>query len=215
MLGWLRFLMQMHSALDLVPARRLYQPLNTLAIRCRRAFVSSLAAVLVPSFLAAQGPISFQYLYDDLNQLVKVVDSTGTAIDYVPDAVGNIVQINRSLVQPGALTLFSIAPLQAPAGNTVTIRGQGFNTVLAVNIVLVNGTAGSVISATTTTPVVQLPRNVTTGPITVTVGKHHRYLRYQLHCSCIEQIYAHSVDERLGACRILTFQVRRCCNFRS
>ena len=39
-----------------------------------------------------QVPITFQYFYDDLGQLTKVVDSTGTVIEYVYDEVGNILE---------------------------------------------------------------------------------------------------------------------------
>jgi len=117
-----------------------------------------------------QSPVSFQYYYDDLNQLVRVVDSTGVVIQYVYDSVGNILQINRSTVQPGALTIFNITPLQAPAGTTVTIQGQGFSTVLTANTVLVNGVAATVISATATTLVLRLPVNATSGPVSVQVG---------------------------------------------
>jgi Rhs family protein len=41
----------------------------------------------------AQTPITFQYAYDDTGQLIKVVDSTGIAIDYFYDAVGNMLAI--------------------------------------------------------------------------------------------------------------------------
>jgi len=36
-----------------------------------------------------------RYIYDDLNRLIGVVDAQGIAAEYVHDAVGNILQINR------------------------------------------------------------------------------------------------------------------------
>jgi len=48
-------------------------------------FIATACSVLAQS-------ITFQYFYDDLNQLVKVVDSMGVVIQYVYDPVGNILQ---------------------------------------------------------------------------------------------------------------------------
>jgi YD repeat-containing protein len=129
-----------------------------------------LTLALLPTSVLAQQPITFQYIYDDLNQLSKVIDSTGVVIQYVYDPVGNILQINRSTVQPGVLTIFNITPLEAGAGATFTIQGQGFSTVLSANTVLVNGVAATVLSASATTLVIQLPANATSGAVSVKVG---------------------------------------------
>src|SRR5258708_2129009 len=94
------------------------------AISC--AVVCALCA-FVPMALA-QSPITFQYFYDDLNQLVRVVDSTGVVVEYAYDSVGNILQINRSNVTPGALAIFSATPQTIATGGTITIQGQGFST---------------------------------------------------------------------------------------
>src|SRR2546425_5279340 len=65
----------------------------------------------VPSF--TQVPITFQYFYDDTGQLMKVVDSTGVVVDYVYDAVGNMLEVKRSsLANPGGLQIFSFTPQQ-------------------------------------------------------------------------------------------------------
>lgn len=89
------------------------------------------------SVLLGQTPISFQYFYDDLNQLVKVVDSTGVVVSYVYDPVGNIQQIVRSTVAPGALTIFNITPQTVTTGGTITIQGQGFSSTPSANTVLI------------------------------------------------------------------------------
>src|SRR5215472_17084313 len=82
-------------------------------------------ALAVP--LLAQASISFQYFYDDLNQLTKVVDSTGVVVQYAYDAAGNVTQISRSMVAPGQLSIFNFTPQQAGPLTTVTIQGQGFS----------------------------------------------------------------------------------------
>ena len=75
--------------------------------------------------LLAQGPIGFQYFYDDLNQLIKVIDSTGVVIDYSYDAVGNITQIKRSTPPAGALSVFNFTPQQGGPGTSVTTPAGG------------------------------------------------------------------------------------------
>ena len=135
-------------------------------MRPRLAFLTFLAAAV----LRAQSPITFQYIYDDLNQLTKVIDSTGVVVQYVYDPVGNILQINRSTLVPGALTIFNISPSQAPTGTNVTIQGQGFSVNSALDIVTIGGVAVTVVSATATTLVVVIPAGAMSGPIKVTVG---------------------------------------------
>src|SRR5712692_605923 len=120
--------------------------------------------------LLAQQPITFQYFYDELGQLTRVVDSTGVSVQYVYDPVGNMLQISRSTITPGALTIFNFTPQQGGPLSTVTISGQGFSTTQSLNTVLFNGVAATVLSATATTLVVSVPSNATTGPISVTVG---------------------------------------------
>lgn len=126
---------------------------------------------LVMGTVFAEGPITFQYLYDDRNQLSKVIDSTGIVIEYIYDSVGNILEVRRStLAQPGALTIFNITPQQGGPASTVTIQGQGFSTTPASNAVRFNGVATTVLSATANTLVVVVPSGATTGPVSVTVG---------------------------------------------
>lgn len=129
-----------------------------------------MAALICGLGLYAQAPITFQYFYDDTGQLIKAVDSTGVVIEYVYDAVGNMLQIKRSTVGAGALTIFNFTPQQGGPFATVTILGQGFSTTASANTVLFNGVAGTVLSATSTTLVVSVPANATAGPISVTVG---------------------------------------------
>jgi YD repeat-containing protein len=118
----------------------------------------------------AQTPITFQYVYDEIGQLIKVVDSTGVAIDYVYDSVGNMTQVNRSTVAPGALSIFGFSPAQGGPLSQVVIQGQGFSLTPSANIVRFNGVAATVVSATATNLVVTVPAGATSGPISVSVG---------------------------------------------
>jgi YD repeat-containing protein len=120
--------------------------------------------------ILAQQPITFQYFYDDLNQLSRVVDSTGIVIEYNYDGVGNILQINRSTISPGSLTIFNATPRAAATGGTIIIQGQGFSPDAALDRVTVGGAPVTVISATSTTLVLLIPNKGMSGPIAVMVG---------------------------------------------
>jgi YD repeat-containing protein len=135
------------------------------------AFCAACLALFVVAWVVrAQGPITFQYFYDDLNQLTKVVDSTGAVVQYAYDPAGNITQITRSTVVPGQLSIFNFTPLQGGPLTTVTIQGQGFSPTPSANSVFFNGIAAAVVSAAATELVVTAPSGATTGPITVKVG---------------------------------------------
>lgn len=118
----------------------------------------------------AQTNTAFQYFYDDLGQLTKVVDSTGTVIEYVYDPVGNILQIRRSTIAPGTLAIFNFTPQSGGPAQTVSMQGQGFDPIPANNVVQFNGTAASVLAASSTNLTAAVPLGATTGPISVTVA---------------------------------------------
>jgi YD repeat-containing protein len=121
--------------------------------------------------LHAQTSVTFQYFYDDLGQLIKVIDSAGNEIDYQYDAVGNILQITRTTAPaPGVLAILDFTPQQGGVGETVTIQGQNFSATAGANIVKFNGTQTTVTAATATSLTVTVPSGATTGPITVSVG---------------------------------------------
>src|ERR1039458_1326296 len=134
-----------------------------------RLFLCS--ALVMCAALPAQQLITFQYFYDDLGQLVKVIDSAGNEIDYVYDAVGNQTEIKRGAAPAaGTLAILSFTPQLGPAGAMVTIQGQGFSVTPSSNTVKFNGVAATVVSATTSTLVVTVPPTATTGPISVTLA---------------------------------------------
>src|SRR5271157_3460001 len=119
--------------------------------------------------MPGQTPTVFQYFYDDLGQLTKVIDSTGIEIDYVYDSVGNILQINRGKA-PTGLAILDFTPQQGPVGINVTIQGQNFSSTPSQNTVKFNGAVATVVSANTTTLVATVPATATTGLISVTVN---------------------------------------------
>ncbi|MEX6690330.1 FG-GAP-like repeat-containing protein [Danxiaibacter flavus] len=64
----------------------------------------------------------------------------------------------------------SFSPLSGLPGSTVTINGSGFSSMAAENIVLIGGTRAYVIAASANKLTVQVPRGITTKPISVTVN---------------------------------------------
>ena len=59
---------------------------------------SSLVAVLFCAHVLAE---TFQYIYDETGQLIKVIDSTGMVIKYVCDDVGNLLVFKYFAVNSG------------------------------------------------------------------------------------------------------------------
>jgi YD repeat-containing protein len=111
-----------------------------------------------------------RHFFDDGGQLVRALDSNGTLIEYVYDPSGNLAQVNRSSIAPGALSALYFSPRAAGPGQSVTLYGQNFSPILAQNRVTVNGIEAAIIAATTNRLVFIVPPNATAGPISVTVG---------------------------------------------
>src|SRR5579872_7047457 len=84
------------------------------------------AGVLLLTACAMAQPVGLRYFYDDANQLFRVLDSTGTLVEYTYDPNGNITAVTRSTLAPSSLAILNVVPLSGPAGQTVTIYGQNF-----------------------------------------------------------------------------------------
>jgi YD repeat-containing protein len=137
---------------------------------CRVGFAAVILSVLLPSAASlAQSP-SFRYFYDDSAQMFRVLDSTGTLLQYTYDPNGNITQINRSTVAPSSLSILSLAPFSGTSGQAITIYGQNFRSTPSANTVMINGVAATVISASSTAIVVTVPTGATSGLVSVTVN---------------------------------------------
>src|SRR2546422_2418837 len=53
-------------------------------------------AMLFATSALGQVPATFQYFYDELGQLIAVIDSQGHTVIYEYDAVGNLLAIRRN-----------------------------------------------------------------------------------------------------------------------
>jgi len=113
---------------------------------------------------------TFRYFYDDANELFRVLDSTGTLIEYDYDPSGNITQVNRSTVSPSSLAILNVTPLSGGTGQNVTIYGQNFSPSAAGDVVQFGGVMATVVSASSGALVVQVPAGFSTGQVTVTVN---------------------------------------------
>ena len=125
-----------------------------------------LAATLV--FSAAPALADIQYIYDAAGRLAQVVAADGTSAVYLYDSAGNITGIQRLAANQLALTAFS--PTGGGPGTQVTLQGTGFSTTASANVVKFNGTTASVLAATVTQLIVQVPGGATSGLISLTVG---------------------------------------------
>ncbi|MEM6842721.1 MAG: IPT/TIG domain-containing protein [Bacteroidota bacterium] len=67
-------------------------------------------------------------------------------------------------------TISSIDPSSGVVGDEVTITGTNFGSTASENAVTFNGVTASVVTASATQLVVEVPENATTGPVVVTVG---------------------------------------------
>jgi YD repeat-containing protein len=107
-----------------------------------------------------------QYAYDAAGRLIGVIDQNGNAAIYNYDANGNITSILRPAV--GSINVLGFSPAFGGTGASITITGTGFSTTVSQNTVKFNGTAATVVSATSTQLVATVPAAATTGPISVT-----------------------------------------------
>src|SRR5688572_21580989 len=117
---------------------------------------------------SAQQP-AVQYAYDELGQLVAVVDPDGNAAIYVYDAVGNILSIERvdAASLPGRVAITAVVPGKGQHGTLVSILGKGFGTGPGQNAVSFNGVAATVAHASVTRLITTVPPGATTGHVTV------------------------------------------------
>jgi YD repeat-containing protein len=111
-----------------------------------------------------------QYVYDDLNRLVGVVDPQGNAAAYAYDSVGNLLSIERfaDSGQPEPVRIWLISPRKGKVGTRVEILGIGFSATPALDAVAFTGAAATVLEASPNRLVTTVPGGATTGPITVT-----------------------------------------------
>ena len=109
------------------------------------------------------------YAYDGLGRLIQATDfTTQQAIIYIYDSVGDIV--SQQTVPLTTLAVSGFSSAQGAPGSQLTIDGTGFSSTPGANTVLINGEAATVVSATSTQLIVDVPAGATVGPITITTG---------------------------------------------
>ena len=131
--------------------------------------VAIVAALLpVHSLPAAAATNPIKYVHDESGRLVGVVNTDGSAAQYVYDKVGNITAINR--FTSTQVSIIEFTPDAGPASTSVSIWGTGYSSTPSQNTVKFNGTPATVTSADPNRLVVTVPGAASTGPISVTVG---------------------------------------------
>jgi YD repeat-containing protein len=105
------------------------------------------------------------YFYDELGRLIGVSDSQGNTATYNYDAAGNLLSI--SVNPTSQVSVVGFDPVHGPVGTSVTVSGTGFSSTANQNTVTFNGTAATVVSATSTQLVVTVPTGATTGTIRI------------------------------------------------
>jgi RNase P/RNase MRP subunit p29 len=112
---------------------------------------------------------STTYTYDALGRLVQAnVPALGIVENYTYDASGNLLSMTSEPTATLAISDLS-SPEGAP-GSTLTIVGSGFSTNPSSDVVTINGVAATVVSATASELVVNVPAGATSGPIEVQTG---------------------------------------------
>lgn len=132
-----------------------------------RLFVQGLLAALI-GLLALHSALAATYTYDAAGRLKSATNSLGETAVYDYDSRGNLIRIER--VASSQLSIISFSPGTGAPGTEVTITGTGFGAETSDNAVAFNGTAASVLSATATQLVVEVPAGASTGTISVTVA---------------------------------------------
>jgi YD repeat-containing protein len=120
--------------------------------------------ILATSLVSAQGG-NISYIYDELGRLIAVVDQNGETARYAYDAVGNLLSISRQSSSTVSIIIFT--PASGSVGSPVIIYGTAFSSAANQNTVTFNGLAATVVSASPTQIVTNVPVGATTGPIVV------------------------------------------------
>ncbi len=88
--------------------------------------IAALVCLGVP--VLAQVPMDYQYIYDDIGQLVRAIDSDGNVVTYTYDATGNFVSITRTTTDAlGPPVIVGVSPDVVNQGETVPIVISGTN----------------------------------------------------------------------------------------
>ena len=136
----------------------------------RRGFlcfaIAVFACVVGPAAALSSPPgNAFRFFHDADGRLKAAIDPEGDTATYEWDAGGNLLSIARSASSD--LSIAQLAPSSGEAGDTIEINGTGFSSNPGSNTVKFNGTAATVKAATPWSLTVEIPAEVTSGPVTV------------------------------------------------
>jgi YD repeat-containing protein len=137
---------------------------------CPGLILAALVMCLAVAMPATADDAAIRYFYDDLNRLVGVVDKDGNVAQYVYDAVGNLLRIDRTDAPPATLAITHVSPSRGRVGRAVQIFGKGFSGTAASNTVKFNGTTATVTEASPNRLLTSVPAGATSGAVTVTVS---------------------------------------------
>jgi RHS repeat-associated protein len=123
---------------------------------------------LHPREARAQTSNAIDYIYDEDHRLVAVVDPAAGTAKYAYDNAGNITKITRQAAS--VLSVIEFTPNSGAVGSSVTISGTKFAATPALNTVKFGTIVATIVSASTTRIVANVPAGAVTARISVTVG---------------------------------------------
>ncbi|MER0203899.1 MAG: hypothetical protein DU480_08605 [Nitrosomonas sp.] len=153
----------------------------------------------------AYSSIEYRYFYDELGQLIKATDSTGTIIEYVYDEVGNHVAVKRT--DGSGFAILSVSPASGAVGSEVVIEGRGFSAIASEDKVTFDGIPATAVSASSTQLVVIVPDGISTGVIAVSVGGKTITADNNFHSAAVPVISSVSHQYALSGTTISGFAV--------
>jgi len=109
-----------------------------------------------------------QYAYDEAGRLIAVYAPNGESARYIYDEGGNILSVQR--FGAADLAIHGFTPSRGAAGQQVIVTGSGFSPTPASNTVAVGGAPATVLAATTSRLIIEIPPIATTGKISIGVG---------------------------------------------
>lgn len=136
---------------------------NTVTVGGKPASVFSASPTALGIYLPVDAPSSGQ---------VSVTTSLGTSTEAAVFTLAGTPSGGGGGGGGGAsgLAIKELTPASAAPGSTVMIRGSGFSKTASENTVKFNGVTAQVTYADSETLIVTVPANLTSGPLTVTVG---------------------------------------------
>lgn len=137
--------------------------------------VASWCVVVGVLMFGVVGPVAadppsdaIRYSYDADGRLSGVIDPGTGAARFDWDAVGNMLSIERW--QTSELKIVQLTPQAGKVGAEVSIEGTGFDADRQDNTVEFDGEEATVVDASETELVVEVPAGATSGPVTVEVS---------------------------------------------